>query len=528
MTASQQIARALHARGVRLAFGMPGGVVLPLLEAFREVGIDFVLVRDEASAGFAADAVWTLTGAPGVVVATLGPGVTNLVSGVAGAWLDRSELVAIIGQVAASQMAIYTHQTLDQLRLFEPITKYAVTLTPEEAWREVPLALRRLRLGRPGPVLLNIPGDVYEAEQPGVFEESFEHPVVPAASALAAAAEQLRQARRPVIAAGFGALHAAQELRALSAHLGVPVLTTYKAKGVLPEEAGLSAGSMGLSPKVDALQQALIDKADLLLCVGLDIVELRPNWLPGWREDLPVLVLDDDVPHDLLHPIQTAVVGDLSHTLRELTRALPSTERWSESEIAAHRGRLAALFEESAFGPASAIRAVQSGCPDNVIATLDVGAHRITAAHVWGCGEPGRLLQSNGLSSMGYGLPAAIGAALCSDDDPVVCITGDMGLQMALGELGIIAERGLDVVVVVLRDDSLSLIELKQERMELPNYGVRFEGPDIAALAKAFGGVGVSVRTVADTRRAVSEGIQRGGLTLVEAVVDAQPYRAQM
>lgn len=528
-TAARCLARALSDRGVRLAFGMPGGVLLPVLDALREEGIRFVLTRHETSAAFMAEAAWRLTGAPGVALGTLGPGATQLLSGVAGAWLDRAPLVAITGEIATRHQNLYTHQILDQRALFTPITHRSVTLTADEAWREIPLALRHLDAGRPGPVHLNLPGDVATAEQPGFWPERF-CPAAsrPAPEELSEATALVRSARRPVIAVGCGDLGDRVDLTlyALAHQLKAPVLTTYKAKGILSEADIWSAGAFGLSPVVDRAQQALLAQADLLITVGLDPVELRPQWLPGWPAGLPVVAVDATPPVDLVSPLARTLVGDVSTTLQAL--AVAGASAWEPKELEKHRAGLQVGFDDGPDGPAATLRALRRALPAEGIATLDVGAHRITASHVWTCTRPRRLLQSNGFSTMGYGLPAAIGAGLACPGTPVMAITGDMGLWMYAGELGTAAEQGLDLVVVYLSDNSLSLIEVKQERLELPTSGVRFENPKVEALAEAFGGVGVQVRGAAAVEAAAREALAAGGLRLIEAVIDPEGYRAQL
>jgi len=527
-TTVEVLADALVGRGVTHAFGMPGGATLPLVEAFRARGVDFVLVRDEASAGFAADAAWQLTGAPGVCVSTLGPGATNLISGVANCLLDRAAAVAITSQVPADQQQIYTHQTLDVAALFKPVTRAGVTLTAGSAAREIALILRQLHAGRPAPVHINIPSDVAEAPQTALLPDSFHVARSVAISDIERGADRLNLAKRPVIFAGYGAREAGEPLDDLARLLKAPVITTYKAKGIIDETSAWSAGAAGLSPVVDVHQQRLLAEADVLLAVGLDPVELRPNWLPGWPDGLPVIAVDKHPTTDLLHPVMMGLYGDTRETLSRLIAALDKgSSEWSPQALVEHRAAIAAPFEDGPDGPATAIRAIQAGLPRDAIVALDVGAHRITASHAWVCRQQDTLLQSNGFSSMGYGLPAAIAARLVCPDRVVACLTGDMGLWMTLGELGVVQERGLDLIVTYLADKTLSLIALKQERKHLPTSAIGFANPDVVQLAAAFGGVGVSAAPSAVTE-AVLAARERGGLTLIEIPIDASAYRTQM
>ena len=242
---------------------------------------------------------------------------------------------------------------------------------------------------------------------------------------------------------------------------------------------------------------------------------------------MPVIAFDRAHPTDLTHPLAELVVGDIALALSTLQ---PGASEWTLDELGEHWDRQAALFTESttAMGPAAAIAAVQSGLPDEHIVALDVGAHRITASHVWTCREPNTLLQSNGFSSMGYGLPAAIAAKLARPDRTCCALVGDAGLLMTLGELALAREHDLDLVVVYLADQSLELIDIKQQRMGLPTTGVRFQNPDVAALAQAFGGHGVSVDAPEALEAAVQQAVDRGGLALIEAVIDPRPYAQQV
>jgi len=525
------LAGALAARGVRHAFGMPGGVLLGLIDAFRRHGIDFVLVRHEGSAGFMAGVCAQLTGSPGVCLATLGPGVTNLLSPMAGAWLERSRVLAITGQIQTDLLGRYTHQILDQVALFEPISKHSVLLTPTDIEDEFATALANLDGGRPGPVHLDVPAELWSAKGikapgPAIVEQA---PVAPGLTDEAALA--LRSAKRPVIAVGLADLSmAAHQAVTHFAHaLRAPVITTYRAKGILDESDPWSAGAFGLSPVVDATQQALLEEADLLIAVGLDPVELRPQWLPGWPETLPMMVVDPHGQPDLCHPVRWDLRGDIPTTLQGLAgRVEGGDSTWTPTDIAIHRGHTASAFDDGPDGPAATIRAVQRGLGPDGFVSMDVGAHRITASHVWQCTEPLQQMQSNGFSSMGTGLPGAIAAKLCRPDQPVAALTGDMGLWMTLGELGVAQDRGLDLIVVFLADESLSLIELKQERIPLPNHGVRFSNPDSIRIAEAFGGQGRRVRGEAAVEAAVAEARAAGGLWIIEAGIDAAAYRAQM
>ena len=530
-TVADVLAEGLAQSGVGLAWGMPGGDSLPLVRAMADRGIRFVLVRDEASAGFAADATAQLTGGLGVCLATLGPGLTNLASGVVGCTLDRAPVLAFTSRYRTDRRNLYTHMMMAQEKVLEASGKAWFRLGAAHVGAELRKAVAVATAARPGAVWVEVPGEVATADT-----DDRVWPVHPAPAAVPAPSslrERVGGWRRPVILAGFAARHA--DVAALAEALRAPVLTTYKAKGCVPEGQGWSAGPAGLSPVADRVHQELVARADGLLLLGWDPAELRDHWLPGWPEvsGPEVVVVDEAHVTDLPATIHGAFVGDPAHALDTWLDGVdgPRPEpgsAWTVDEVEAHRARHDAIFAEAVFGPASAIRAVQqaTGAVPEVVTTLDVGAHRITASHVLRCARPDALLQSNGWSSMGYGLPAAIAAAALGH--PAVAIIGDMGLQLVAGELGTAVEVGGTVVVVVLLDDSLSLIELKQQRLGHPSRGVGFANPSLPRLAEAFGGTGVVVADAEGARQAVADALGRGGLSLVGVRIDPAPYREQM
>mgnify|MGYP006133802543 CR=1 FL=1 len=529
-TLARQLAGTLARRGVRHAFGMPGGVLLTLIDAFREEGIEFVLVRHEGAAGFMADVTAQLTGSPGVCVGTLGPGVTNLVSPIAGAHLERSPVLAITGQIRTDLLDLYTHQILDHVALFEPVTRHAVMLGSTHPAEQVKAALAAMEQTPPGPALIDVPAELWSLETPSMDPDPApECPPISEAD-LGVALALMRGAKRPVIAVGVLGLNSQVQsaLTTLAHGLRAPVIATYRAKGAIDENDVWCAGAFGLSPVVDRHQQALLANADVLIAVGLDPVELRPQWLPGWPAGLPMISVG--ASPDISHPIAAFLGNDVAQGLEALgLQRFDGASEWTEAEVENHNNAWSAPFTAGPDnGPAATIQAVQRAMGPDAICSMDVGAHRITASHVWRCTAPFQQVQSNGFSSMGTGLPGAIAAKLCQPDRPVVALTGDMGLWMVLGELGIVQERRLDLVVVYLADRSLSLIEIKQERLSLPNQGVRFDNPEVVSLAKAFGGTGHRVEGAGAVEAAVVGARESGGLHIIEATIDPASYRRQM
>lgn len=534
---AELIARALREAGVRYAFGIPGGEVLELLEALRKVGIRFVLAKQELSAGFMADAAWQLTGAPGVLVATLGPGFTNTVTPVAQALLDRSAMIVLTGEVPAALKGVYTHQVLDQSAVLRPLTKWSATIAARGALEQVRKGIAIATAPLPGPVHFDLPTDIATVQQ-AAQDGAARGDRVRAAAApgdFSKVISWLGAARRPLVLAGLGVLldRAEAQFRRFVERWRIPVITTYKAKGVLPEDHPLALGGAGLSPVVDAIHLERVHDADLVLCAGFDPVELRAEWIAPWGREKRTVALDLVPNTHRVYRSAIEYVGSIARALAALAAAAPAKRprRWPDRELERYREsirRKIAQVPQRGLGPYQVAAALREVFPRDTLATVDTGSHRILVNHVWRCYGPRALLQSNGLGSMGYALPAAIAAKLLYPRRPVLAMAGEAGLDMVIGELALVAHHGLAFTIVVFRDDALSLIKLKQERMRLPETGVRTGSPDYAALARAYGGEGVSVRSLAELGRAAREALRAPRFTLIEARINPAEYRVQM
>lgn len=530
------IALALKEAGATHAFGIPGGEVLELLEAFRKTGIRFVLTKHEMGAGMMADATFQLTGAPGVLVATLGPGMGNVVTPVAQAFLDRSAMIAITGEINTALKPIYTHQIIDQCAVLQPITKWSTMVAGAHAFEQVRKAIAIATAPMPGPVHLNLPTNVATAEQaegrqfaPSAVE------VQPAAGSLAQVDRWLRAAKQPLALVGVGAQldHAERALKNFVERWRVPFIATYKAKGVIAEDHPLCIGATGLSPVVDRIHMQHVRDADFIIAIGFDPVELRSDWIAPWDEKKRTVSLD--LVPNTHHVFRTAVeyAGSIRGALEMLTAQAPAREpkRWSAHAADEYRTavRQAISYQpKRGIGPYQVTQALREVFPRNTIATIDTGSHRILINHVWQSYEPRRLLQSNGLGTMGYALPAAIAAKLLFPKRPVLAMMGEAGLDMVIGEMALLAEHRLALTLVVFRDDTLSLIKLKQERMKYPETGVVTGSPDYCQLAKAYGGNGVAVDSVAGLKKAAQAALRSSRFTLIEARINPAEYRQQM
>ena len=532
------VARTLQQYGARFAFGIPGNDVLETVRACEEQGIEFVLGKAEPSCAFMADAVYQLTGRPAVLIPALGPGISNAMSGIAGAMQERSAIVVLSGEMATANMGIYNHQVFDHVALARPVTKYADQLNPKRAAQQVAKALDIALAYPAGPVLLNVPADHNRSDAKP--EEDY-RPAKLAATALAPAeAGRLRAmlgaAKRPLLLIGRGALLAAapQALQTFAAAWKLPFFCTYKAKGVIDERNALCLGSVGLSPVVDAENMKLVREADLIVLASFDPIELRDAWLDAWPEARAVISLDWGPLNHRIFPEGERAYGHLPGMLGQLLpqSAADKAGSWTAARLQQLKDAVAHIVRprnpERGISPAALFKAVSDQASEDWIMTVDVGSHRILANHVIECRAPGQLLQSNGLGCMGYAVPAAIGAQLVHPDRPVVAMLGDGCMLMTQGELAVAAERNLPIVVVVLNDASLSLIKLKQSKMNMAARATDFVSPRFDIIAQGFGATGVRVETIDAFEKALREAVQNRRFTVIDCLIDPAEYWEQM
>ena len=525
--AADILARRLYAAGCRRAFGMPGGEVLTLIDALEQAGITFILCKHENAAGFMAEGAHHMDGAPGILVATVGPGALNGVNVVANADQDRVPLIVLSGCVDADEAATYTHQVLDHRAVFDPITKATFTLTAGAAGVITDKAIAIATEGRAGPVHIDVPISV--ADAPGVDMEgtrAVPAPTIPAD--LQKARRWLSEAHRPIMVVGLDVLKddAAEEVAKFARTLSIPVITTYKAKGVLDENHPLSLGAAGLSPKADAILLPLLHEADLILAVGYDPIEMRPGWRDPWNPATQRVIDIHAAPnHHYMHQTTLSFLAHTGATLAALGADSTVRVKWPQGRVTAAKDALRAAFPcDDTWGPGAVIDTCRAVLPAGAIATVDSGAHRILLSQMWVCDTPRSLLQSSGLCTMGCAVPLALGAKLAASDRTVVSFSGDAGFLMVAGELSTAAELGQNTVFVVFVDQSLALIELKQRQRQMANKGVDFAGHDFAAIGRAFGGNGVTVDNRADLTQALTDAMAADTFTVIAAVIDRKSY----
>ena len=531
LRAADILAKRLYAAGCRYAFGMPGGEVLSLIDALETAGIRFILVRHENSGGFMAEAVYHRTGAPGILVATLGPGALNGINVVANAQQDRVPLIVLTGAVDADEAQTYTHQVLDQPQVFRPITKATFTLTAGAALIITDKALAIATEGRPGPVHIDVPVSVADMLVPAAHAALATRPgpTTPAPGPmLDAARTALARAKRPIMIVGLDAMNdnAGPALTEFAEKFGAGVITTYKAKGLMDENHPLCLGGAGLSPLADKHLLPLVVKADLILCLGYDPIEMRPGWRNVWDPaKTPVIDIAAEPNRHYMHHATFPFVANCVASLAALSDGIQSQPTWANGEITVTRTALTAAFlTDEPWGPAAIIAECSATLPANTLASADSGAHRILLSQMWTCTEPRALIQSSGLCTMGCALPMAMGMSLVEPDRTVVSFSGDAGFLMVAGELATAQELGLRTIFVVFVDASLALIEMKQRSRQMPNTGVDFGLHDIAAIGRAFGGAGVTVKSRADLRVALVAAQTADTFTVIAAIIERGAY----
>lgn len=533
-TAADIIARRLYAAGCRFAFGIPGGEVIAMMDALERTGIRFVLVKHENAAGFMAEGVYQMTGAPAILVTTVGPGVANAFNVIANAEQDRVPMIVLSGCVDDEETLTYNHQVFDHAAALAPVTKASFKLGDDAvdvlADKAVTIALEQ----RPGPVHIDLP--IARQEKPatvsGMAGRVASSTVGPAGPDLDRARDWLAAAERPLVIAGLDVLTQGNTdiVDSFCRQHDIPLITTYKAKGILPEDADLALSAAGLSPTADKTLLPLISDADVIILAGYDPIEMRTGWRHAWDAQAQHVIEFVAAPNDhFMHHASVSFVCDVGAGLTALGADLEVGPVWRDGRPAAVKKLLAGAFgQNESWGPAAIVRTVRAGLPRNGVATVDSGAHRILLSQLWECYEPRGLLQSTGLCTMGCALPLAIGAKLAAPARPVVAFTGDAGLEMILGELATLRDLRLAVPVVVFVDRSLALIELKQRGRGLQNLGVDFAETNFAALGPALGGRGALVEDRASLARALDEALNADTFTLLACRFDRQAYDGRL
>ncbi|HET7567810.1 MAG TPA: biosynthetic-type acetolactate synthase large subunit [Gaiellaceae bacterium] len=542
-TGADAILRALEAEGVEVMFGIPGGAILPLYDAIaRGTTVRHVLARHEQGAGHMAEGYARASGRVGVAVATSGPGATNLVTPIADAWMDSTPLVCITGQVRSTLIGTDAFQECDITGITIPIVKHSwLVQDVDDLPHVLKAAFHVARTGRCGPVLVDVPRDVQEAELEFAYPDEVDlpgwkpprrgHP-----RQLAAAAEAIAAAERPILYAGGGVLnaHATDALLALAEAGRIPVVTTLMAKGAFPESHELFAGHPGMhGPK---WSNWALNKADLIVAAGSRFDDRVTGKLSAFAPGATVVHLDVDAAEiSKIRRADVPVVGPLQPVLAELARTLPATPGRTDAwlaQIAEWRERFPLRYGNGNGGPLKpqrvleALRDLTAG-RDDVVWTTGVGQHQMWAMQYLVCDRPRTFVSSGGLGTMGYGLPAAVGAKAARPDATVICVDGDGCFQMTSQELATAVLEELPIVVVVVNNGYLGMVRQWQDMFFEERFSqihLTHALPDYAALARAYGAVGLTAETEDELESALAEAVACGRTAVVDCRVDPREH----
>ena len=537
MKASDLFVACLEAEGIALLFGVPGEENADFMMSLeRSEQIRFVLTRHEQGAAFMAEIYGRLTGQPAVCLGTLGPGATNLITGVADSNMDRAPMLVLTGQGSTARLHKESHQIMDVVEMFKPVTKWGITVLNARTIPEiVRKAVRIARTEKPGAVHIELPEDIakHEVDARPMTPRRYRRPgpddkIVDQAFALIA------KAKKPVIVAGNGTIRrrASKQLRVFCEATGIGVLSTFMAKGAVDMDADYCLYTIGLGAK--DIPTLAIDEADLVITLGFDMVEYHPRlWNP--KADKPIIHADF-LPAEIdehYHP-EIELIGDLAHTLwmlneRVSTRGVPSFDHSTRNNVrAAMQAELAIHADDDTEGTIRPQKmlwdARQVMGPEDILLS-DVGAHKMWIARHYHCHEPNTCLIPNGFCSMGFALPGAIAASLVYPDRKILGIAGDAGFLMNVQEMETAKRQGANLVMLVWEDKQYGLIVWKQEAEFGRHTDLSFDNPNWLDLARAFGWHGQIVTRSAEFADALARAFDEPGPSLVVVPVD---YRENM
>ena len=555
-TAAQLLVECLAAEGCEYVFSVPGEETMDVLDALGAVASAaegtaaprHITTRHEQGAAFMADVYGRLTGRAAVAMATLGPGATNLITGVADAYLDRAPMVAITGQASSDKLHKEAHQVVDIVRMIEPVTKWNTRVERVEAIPEiVRKAFRVAVLEKPGPTHIELPENVA-----ATAVDDAARPLIPGKAyfpepndeAIAHAAELIATSERPLVLAGNGVLRrrASPELRAFARGLHVPVAATFMGKGAMDDRSHLSLMAVWLQARDHVLSG--FDRSDLVICVGYDLVEYAPaRWNPDGRKRI-VHIDTQPAEVDAQYRPEVELIGDIDGSLRRLLTAVQprgisgrdAGERHEARETLVHADLRTALLEELAgsvgsgatgpgedalpITPQRAIADLREALGPEDIVVSDVGAHKVWVARLYQAYEPNTVIISNGFAAMGISLPGAVAAKLVHPERKVVALCGDGGFLMNSQELETAKRIGANITVIVWRDDGYGLIDWKQRNEFGRPFGVEFGNPDFIDYARSFGIAGFRPASAADLLPTLRRALDVEGPSLVEVPID--------
>ena len=526
MKTAELFVKCLENEGVEYIFGVPGEENVDIMDALLDSSIKFITTRHEQGAAFMADVHGRLTGKAGVCLSTLGPGATNLITGVADADMDRAPLVAIAGQGATTRMHKESHQILDLVNMFEPITKYATQIRePEIVTEIVRKAFKVAQTEKPGACFIDFPENIAAAEVAGKqpIEVQTAYISAPPDFKTEQAAHIISEAKCPIILAGNGVIRAeaSESLVSFAEVLHIPVATTFMAKGVMPFSHELSLGTVGLKAK--DLVSFGFEKADVVICIGYDMVEYHPE---QWNPDCCKCIVHIDASPaevDEHYIVEVGVLGDLGEALRAIAwKARPQKGYALRPLREAILREMTEYAEDAGFPvkPQKIVADLRRVLDPDDIAISDVGAHKMWMARMYQAERPNTCIISNGFASMGIAVPGAVAAKLAFPNRKVVGVTGDAGFMMNSQEIETALRVGTPLVILIWNDSEYGLITWHQlRRFGRPSH-IAFKNPDFVKYAESFGAKGYRVERAVDLAPILKQALADDTVVIVDCPVD--------
>jgi acetolactate synthase I/II/III large subunit len=527
MNTAELLVKCLENEGVQYVFGLPGEENLHVLEALRDSSIQFITTRHEQGAAFMADVYGRLTGKAGVCLSTLGPGATNLMTGVADANLDGAPLVAITGQVGTDRMHIESHQYLDLVAMFAPVTKWNTQIVrPSNTPEIVRKAFKRSQQEKPGAVHIDLPENIAAMPADGQpLRKDIKEKVFASYHSLNDAAALIARANNPIILVGNGAIRdrASDALTEFATRLNIPVANTFMGKGVIPYTHPLALWSVGLQQR-DYISCGF-DDTDLVIAIGYDLIEYSPKkWNPEGK--IPIVHIDmNPAEIDSSYIPAVEVVGNISDSLMEILRR-GDRENKPDPHAITLRADIRADYEQYAkdnefpIKPQKIIYDLRQVMGPEDIVISDVGAHKMWIARHYHCDRPNTCIISNGFAAMGIAIPGALAAKLVYPDRKVVAVTGDGGFMMNSQELETALRVGTAFVTIIFNDGGYGLIEWKQEAHYGHSSFIKFGNPDFVKLAESMGLKGYRVASTADLIPTLQEALSQDLPAVIDCPVD--------
>ncbi len=526
MNGAELFIRCLENEDVEYIFGIPGEENIAVMDVLLDSSINFVTTRHEQGAAFMADVQGRLTGKAGVCLATLGPGATNLITGFADANMDHAPIVGIAGQGATTRLHKVSHQILDLVNLFEPISKYSTQVREPEIIPEIiRKAFKVSQAEKPGGCFIDLPENIAAAEVSGKepLKVQSARPPTPPESKMTQAAELISVARFPLIMAGNGVIRgkASEDLVAFAEKLNIPVATTFMAKGAIPFSHELSLGAVGL--QASDYVSCGFDRADVVICIGYDIVEYRPEL---WNHDKKSKLIHIDpsaAEVDEYYIVECGVIGNISRALSSISELATPNQEYSALHL---RQTIVDVISAHADSQAFPIKPqkilwdIHQALNADDIVISDVGAHKMWMARMYQAEKPNTCIISNGFASMGIAVPGALAAKLLHPEKTIVAVTGDAGFMMNSQEIETALRIGTAIVIIIWTDSQYGLIRWHQMR----NFGrpshIDFNNPDFIKYAESFGAKGYRVESAGDLVPAIIKAIADDTVVIIDCPVD--------